>query len=280
MKKLATYFVLGLGACLISCSSDENNDSPENQNLMTLKRIEKITTSNQGFYVKRLVYYENNRIVADSSFESPTQWFSRTVRTTEGNIKKVTEYTRDGHSRVLSSIGYDPQGRIISRHAEPATNLVNFTYVYNPDNTITAVMYHGLNGQTSDYRKYYVNERGMIYKEILIPENKERFLTFEGDKPILYTFQGVVYPISYYPNPKPANLLKTVTELNNEILAQVDLYSIRYLGNFYYLNNDNPNTTYETTFNALNYLTFERSVSISQNNPNYISTTETNYFYN
>lgn len=280
MKKLAIYFILGINISLISCSSDESNDSPEDENLMTLKKAVIVSSNTAGHYSKRVLYYSNNKVFTDTTFDAQNQWYARRVISTEGNIKKYTDYAIDGSSNVSQIEGYDSQGKVISRHTSPANNVIHFTYIYNSDNTITSVMHNDINGQTSNYRKYYKNNSGIIYKELDIQTNKERIIAFQGDKPISISDGTVSTTFNYFPNPKPTNLLKTPTELNNNILIANDLQKLGREGNFYPQEINNPQNTYETLFNALNYKTSERHVSTNQNSPNMTSTYETTYFYN
>jgi len=280
MKKLAIYFVLGISISLISCSNDESNDSPENGNLMTLKKAVIISSNTAGHYSKRIVYYSDNKAFADTTFDAQNQWYTRRVVSTEGNIKKYTSYTTDGSSDVSQIEGYDTQGKLISRHTSPANNAISFTYVYNPDNTITSVMHNDINNQTSNYRKYYKNSNGIIYKELDILTNKERVITFQGDKPISISDGTTSITFNYFPNPKPSNLLRIPTELNNSILIANDLQKLGREGNFYPQEINNSENTYETIFNGFNYKMSEKHTYVNQNSPNVTSTYETTYFYN
>ncbi|HEU4495915.1 MAG TPA: hypothetical protein VFR70_02575 [Flavobacterium sp.] len=277
MKKIAIYFILGISMGLISCSSDATDDPTENENLMTLKKAVLVSSNTAGYYSKTVFYYSNNQVYADTTFNAQNQWYERRVISTQGNIKTYTNYYAiDGSSAISQIEGYDAQGRVISRHTSPNSNVISFTYVYNSDNTITSVIHNAIDGQTTNYKKYYKNNNGLIYKELNINTGIERVITFEGDKPISITNGTASITFNYFPNPKPANLLKTPTELNNIVLIANDLQKLGLEGNFYAKEvNVFQN---ETIFNTLNYKTLQRFTR--QNSSNITSTDETTYFYN
>lgn len=280
MKNLVFSLFFCISFCLFSCSNDENNDSKADQNLMTLKRVEFVSESSNGHYSKRIRYYLDNQVIADTLFDEHNDWQTRYVTLTVGSTKKSIAYNVDGSSQTLQNEDYDTEGKITGRYTAPETNAISFTYVYNSDNTTTSVLHNNITGQTSDYKKYYKNINGLIYKELDIATNQESSISFTAEIPYSITKNNTTTIFNYFQNPMPSNLLKTTTQINNSILVENELQKIATSGNYYYKQTNTPFTTYATIFNELNYKTLEKSIITNQNSSNITTTYTVSYIYN
>lgn len=294
MKNLKTSLtLLFIASLLASCTNDNPiESSDEAQDEMTLnKRIiyhtqSQFPTSN----IKEVEYYSNNEIVADTVFNHLNQWTARKITITNGTTK--TYQTLNTNNEIIEhrEVTYDNQGRITSRRTYVPNNLIIVSFVYNPDNTVTANATNYQDGTVFQIATYHKNNSGLIYKEF---KNNtlgnsgvfEGTLQFDGEKPTSLTFvdSPTVTTFDYYTNPMPSNLLKSVDELNNNVLSGLTLTRLAESGNFYYKRNggssSNGTTTYQTDFNTSNYIEYTKSTYLGGGSTNQL-TTETFYYYN
>jgi hypothetical protein len=284
-------FALLLILTIISCSSSSENNSVNN--LMSLTK--KITYSTQSLYpesnTKQIQYYTNNQVAADTTFNAANQWISRSVITTNGTTKIYQTFDTSNQIIEHREVVYDSQGRIISRRTFVPENLIIVSFVYNADNTVTANSIYTTDLSTHYIATFFTNSDGLIYKEDTFtaanpPVAFETTLLFDNLRPtsLFYSTSSNALTFDYYDQPKPSNILKSVTELNNQVLSGLSLTKMAEVGNFYYkrpdTNSNGTISTYQTDFNANHYIEHYKSTYVNTTGNNNMLTTETFYYYN
>ena len=271
MKRL---FILFCGISvfyLTGCSNDESDNTTSNQSSAKIVTYE---PSFLNYTKKRIQYYDvNNAIIADTIFNNSGVWTRRVVRTQNGNIKTTQTFNSQNTLIHTETEKYDSSGRLIN-------TLGDYTavFIYNSDNTITATS--PINNVA--YFIFSKNSEGLINNRLEISDNSTVGLNFQNQLPTEYLTGGnVIGNFTYYPNTMPANLLKNTTQMNNAILRAYRLEHLPSNSNSY-LNNWLGLYRYEREFNAQNYQTHSKSISID---PNVVPNTETInsesfYFYN
>lgn len=286
---------LFVAALLASCTNDnpvESNNTNTPETGMTLhKRVifnthSEFPTSN----TKQIQYYQNNEVVADSTFNNLNQWISRKITITNGTTK--THQTLDTNNNIIEhrEVTYDNQGRITSRRTYVPENLIIVSFVYNANNTITATATNYLDGTTSEIAVYHKNFDGLIYKEVRNntlgnPGVTQGTIQFVGTKAVSLMYSGspMVTLFDYYSNPVPDNLLKSSDEINNNVLSGLSLTKLAETGNHYYkkenVSNGSHSATYQTDFNSSNYIQYYKSTYLGNGSSNQLQT-EIFYYYN
>lgn len=294
MKNLfyATFYFL-IFCNLLSCSTERIEEINNNSNLMYLNKrvIFNTQTLNTNLNTKRIQYYNNNQIIADTTFDYQNAWIKRDIIFFNGTTKIFQTLDNNGLTINQREEYYDTNGRLTGRQTiVPNNNILAISYVYNSDETITVNSTNLVDQSITFIRKYYKNSNGLIYKETgtsTFPtvQNYENTLFFNSLKPtsITSSISPLMENFEYYNNPKPSNLLKTNTELNNVVLNGLTLRGMAEFGNYYFKLNDgttnNSAVTYETNFNTNNYIEYYKSTYISNSNNNLL-TTEIFYYYN
>jgi hypothetical protein len=270
MKKL---FILYSGISLFyltACSSDTT------ENTLTEQPTSKVITympSFANYTTKKIQYYNvNNEIIADTTFDNTGAWIQRVVRTLNGNIKTTQTYNSSNTLTGTNTEEFDSNGRLINTTGE-----YNTVFTYNTNNTVTSSS--SINGTI--YFTFSKNPDGIINNRVDI-NNSNVSLNFQNQLPIEYLIDGnIAGNFTYYPNPMPSNLLKSVTDMNNTILRAYRLEHLpsscnSYLKNWLWI------YRYEREFDALNYQTHVKNIYIDTNViPNTETiTAESFYFYN
>ena len=295
MKNLFfTIFSYILICNLLSCSSDNiEEEANNNSNVMTLnKRIIFETQSlNPELDTKRIQYFTNNQIVADTTFDYQNIWIKRNIIFFNGTTKVFQTLDTSGLVTNQREEYYDTNGRITGRQTiVPNNNMIAISYIYNSDETITVNSINVVDQSITFISKYYKNSNGLIYKEtgtthFPTTQNYENTLLFDNLKPTSLTssLSSTILNFGYYNNPKPSNLLKINTQLNNEVLYGLTLSGMAEFGNYYFKKNNattnDVTVTYETNFNTNNYIEYYKSTYKSNTYDNLL-TTEIFYYYN
>ena len=272
MKKIT----LGLTTLfVISCSTDSANDTSE----MNLVKIESFYTNsdNPTSNNRKVTYFENNEAFVDSTFDYQDDFLRRTVVTNDGLTKTIKVFTNTGELAEHREENYDSQGRIVGRHTYEPPSALFFTYVYNDDGTVSSKYFNEIDNQIVTFRTFTKNTAGLLFKQNFSAynftsgqtENYEYNANIQSQKLVSVNEAGTITTFQYYPNPMPANLQKSVNELNNLIVKSNELRYLAYNGNYYYKTDDNT----ITTFNSENYITHV----ISTNNNVVV---EKFYYYN
>ncbi|MGC4040381.1 MAG: hypothetical protein QM710_06250 [Flavobacterium sp.] len=286
MKNHLKIFILG-SILTFMASCDSSSDSPNNTNTNDLKKVVTIRTNsgNTTYNTRNVKRYVNFQVVSDSTFDYQDQFMYRNVITTEGMTKTYKTYLNTGELSEHREENYDSQGRLVGRHTYLPPSALYFTYAYNNDGTVTSKYYNELDGETISFRTFTKNADGLLSKNNYSAyslstgqvENYESTANLQGQKLVSVTYDGqTTMGFEYYSNPMPANLLKSVNQLNNLIVMGNDLSYLAYNGNAYYKQNDEI----ITTFNSDNYKTYVKSVYTNTTaTPNVTSTVEQFYYY-
>lgn len=284
MKNLHAFILAGLFTLFASC---DNNDSNEELQANDLVKIVTVTTHsdspvNNTTNVKRYVNFE---VVSDSTFDYQGNFIRRTTISMNGLNKTIKSFLNTGELMEHREENYDSQGRLIGRHTYEPISALFFTYIYNDDGTVTSQYYNDLDNQITTFRTFTKNADGLIFKNNYSIYNSlsgqtddiEENANYQGQKLISVNYGSSTITFDYYPNPMPANLQKSVNQLNNLIIMGNDLRYLAYSGNSYYKVSDEV----ITNFNTDNYKTYSKSIYTNTLvTPNTTTTTERFYFYN
>lgn len=274
-KLLVIFTSIVLGT--ISCTNDiSETTTPTTENLMTLtkKVIHQAYSSNPSANYKRIQYYNNNEIIADTVFNYLNQWTSRYIKVTTGNTINTQQLNTSNEIISQQEITYDTQGRIIQRRTDFPNNVMVISYEYNLDESITAKTTNTLDNSVTILGNYYKNSDGLIYKKTPFNSSTSTELIYDGLKPTTMTSTSQTLNFDYFTNPMPLNILKTTTELNNMALNDLSLLPIAQYGNFYF-----KPSNFIANFNSNNYLEYTKSTTINNTN-NSEMIRETFYYYN
>ncbi|MES2748520.1 MAG: hypothetical protein V4648_09070 [Bacteroidota bacterium] len=290
MKNLKSLIISAIAISVISCASESSENNSENEISLNKKVIINTQSLYPDSYSKQIKYYSNNEVVADTTFNIDNQWVSRRVITLSGTTKTFKTYDPAGAVIRHSEEVYDNQNRIISRRTYIPLNLIEVSFVYNNDGTITANATDVSTQITSYIATYLKNSDGLIYKEVRPtigpnPVTVESTLLFDNLKPtsLINSVSTTTISFDYYSNPMPTDILKPTVALNNEVLLGLSLIKLAEEGNFYYKRNDSSSngttTTYLTNFNASDYIDYYKSTYLNTTSNNLL-TTEIFYYYN
>lgn len=153
-----------------STDTTDTTDTTDVDNSSSEKILSKISqqTYNQGVLAERISFiYENNKAKIDSFYNSNNQliYYSKWLYNNDGLLSGIKGYLPSGELNYESTISYDGSSRIIQKNRleENGAYETVSNYVYNSDNTISAIT--NSNGNESS-KVYYINNSGIIYKEM------------------------------------------------------------------------------------------------------------------
>ncbi|RYJ41979.1 hypothetical protein [Flavobacterium beibuense] len=292
MKKFTLLFSV---LCLVACNSDDNNETPSNE----LSLIKTVTfTPSEAAYNnqtegsrKNVKYYENNHVVADTTYyENQTvysiinhQYTNNTYKTTvyfdQSTIPfSATERTYDNQNRLiqLKNTYFNPDGS----EQTPGGGII---FTYTPQSIIRESIDPDTNLVMPQYTiENFTNSNGLIN---YTPYNGGASTSLEFDYDKLY--QAIdnngggsigTKAATYYSQPVPVNQIKTIAELNN-IMLESRYEEVFLYGNYYCmtLTGTNTNISLESTFNESGYITYSKQTeSFVEDYP----AGETYYYYN
>lgn len=266
MKKILLFI---LTAMAFSCSDD--NNATLSDTALTLKKTVTYTPnkaafdSGEMFTTKRIQYFEDNKVVADSIFDPSGLLiieYTITANTREEKywyasnyMAKRTVYTYDNLGRIIKQAIYSPQ---VSDYIER-----RFTYepglVTTKTYSVSAVQEQLLYTGTAT-----LNSLGMIMSGS----------EYDGDKLIknnISPLPGVPeVAMEYYAVAKPQSLRKTVYELNNLFMESDEDRVATAEENNYYLrkyrfadyNGVTQEVTFESVFDQNGYITYTKGTGV------------------
>ncbi|MFL9843838.1 hypothetical protein [Flavobacterium rhizosphaerae] len=270
MKK--KVFMLGITALLFTACTDNDNQPIDDENAMMLDKVVQYSPSkaeydsgiSNGFSLKLVKYYQDNRIVADTLFKMSGSMYRRCEYMYTSNTYIKKEYDDNNNLMTQQVATLDGQGRIISivnnsfsiwtgsGYTLSSENEIEFTY---NSNTITRSLIPQGNETPMAPLIYDLNSFGIISEYT----NSGSMPTIDGDKLVSGNFNGITTTFSYYPNPMPENLAKNTVELNNRILME-GLYILSTEGNYYLQNAGLVN--YDKQFNTYSYIIYDKAETI------------------
>jgi len=280
------YLLLLAVFILASCSSENitENTGPAT-NLLTLKKVETYYPSKAAYdsireitwASKRVQYFQDGLIVADSSYNYTHELDYVTAHTYSANHASIITYNRDNIATNTYLFTYDTRGRITEFEVNYSQAHSKRIMSYNNDGTTTYTDHNLTTGEIYEpVGAYTANADGIL--SYFTSPNENESLIYEGGKPVTYTqatmgSSGIIN-IEYYNIPIPANRIKTATQINNSTLTYGYLYQSVPEGCGYLKSIENA-YEYDSTFNDLNYITHTFRLVYPNNN-----TDETFYYYN
>jgi len=274
---------------IASCSGDPDtlNSEISNSGLLILKKVETFYPSAEAYSNpddvdparKKVQYFENGEIVADTVYDKTGALYQTTVRTASGTTKTETVTTMVGGtpSVVAYTYTYDAAGRITEYQTDLGAQSYKKVMAYNTDGTIVITSYDSNSGNLGSYGAYSVNPAGRIAN--FDSDTEHLALIYQDSKPIQYTkdYTGEettdTLNFTYYSTAVPVNRVKTITQVNNIILISGYLYYAAYNAHEY-LESHQGAAYYADTFNNNGYLTVSRVEQSNGDNH------EMYYYYN
>lgn len=271
---LASAFILTLASC-----SEDAPETPTNTS-QNLARTEKFSPSVAAYEAgldgstKKIIYFEDNRPAADSIFDhngALIEWTHHSYTATTHTSLHRSSVAFNEFDRTET---FDNSGRLVQIYHLPlnppnAPLLPTTTVLYeygagnvtqksvDPNTGLVMENYNLIHEMNADGLIYYSNHGNNAYSEIV----------YSGGKPVTYRqFNGQEFfpdiNCSYYGLTMPANMQKSVAELNN--IALLNSYEADAADKFnHYLQTvdwtDGNDLEFERTFNANNYQTYCRT---------------------
>lgn len=292
MKKFTLLFSV---LCLVACNSDDNNENPSNE----LSLVKTVTfTPTEAAYNnltegsrKNVKYYENNHIVADTTYYENETIYSIVNHQYNNNTYKTTVYFNQSAIPFSATERiYDNQNRLIQKKntyfnsdGSEQTPGGGIIFTYTPQSIIRESLDPDTNLVMPQYTiENFTNSNGLI-NYTPYSGGASTSLEFDYDKLYQATYNnggGSIWTTTatYYNQSVPANQIKTIAQLNNMMLEsryeEVFLY-----GNHYCMTITGPDTniSLESTFNESGYITYSKQTeSFVQDYP----AGETYYYYN
>ena len=286
MKKKLLFAAMAVTALFVSCSDDDATaNSTQDTSMDLVKTVKYIPTkeayeNNAAGSKKNVQYFEANRVIADTTFDASGNITMRIINLYTVNTH-IMQYVPNGLEWDTKNYVFDNLGRIIEERIEiyGSTNIKR--YVYNPDNVTINYYDPGTNELMPQYTMSVpTNSLGQIM---------DNNVTYQGDMPIQWNFgvpqNSATVNLEYYNVNMPANLLKTVTGLNNLYLQSRDSRISLAENNNYHLKryikttSPVPSTTivnFEKTFNELGYVTYSKAEGTIYES---VRDSETFYYY-
>lgn len=257
-------------AMLTACSDDETSPLDNDTELQLRKTVTYMPSktaydNNQADSYKNVQYFENSKIVADSTFNASGVLNGKVIHTYTGNVHQFSVYSNiinygDMPFREFIHT-FDNQGRLIEEKITmPYSTSASLTrFVYGAGN-VTVEHYDTDTGLVMPQYTWTTTLNGMG----LIENGSE----YDGDKIIknnLGTGSGEV-SLDYYNTSMPINMQKTVNERNNLFLefGESRVTTVEN-GNYYlksYSYNDfygNTETiTFESQFDSAGYIIYTK----------------------
>ncbi len=267
-KILLAFLIAGAFA---SCSEDSSENQTSNS--QNLARTEKFSPSLAAYQAgaegsrKQIVYFENNRVVADSIFDHTgalDEWTLHTYTATTHSLSHRSTASSDEFDRTET---FDASGRLSKVYQMPInqpTPFIGFTtveYTYGsnavtqewidpqtglPDTNYTTTM-----TKNTDGLLYYTSSNNGSFSETHFWNNNPvKFRYFNG----IEFFEDI--DCTYFPTSLPENLQKSLNALNNVILLNGEEADIAENFNTYLESiswNSENHLEYERTFDANNY---------------------------
>lgn len=278
MKSLKLFIGIVTAIVTVSCSND-NTESTEDPNLMTLNKTIRYYPEQANYQTKIVGYYSNNEISTDSTFNNLNTLSKRNIWVNTGLTRTKTTYDNNNTITNTSEEHFDNSGRLIRKVETAGASSLTYQYIYNSDNSISSG-YLNSSSQFILFKTYLINSDGLIYEEIDNSNNDNvSTITFNSSIPIEISEAGLIF--TYFNNTKPSNLLNTDAQINNAVLRESRLYRVadncdKYLKGYDGFGNSTA------TFNENNYITYKRNTSFDNTVMPAVEVPsfETFYYYN
>lgn len=299
MKKL--LLLAFAAATLASCSDDDNNGSPS-VNEMTLKKTETYyptkaiydSGASNGYARKDVTWYQNNIVVADSTFDLSNNLIGHTQYNYTPNTTTITTYTNSTTWYSTYVYTYDAQGRV----AFVTTQMLSSQYTGDGDliaetegeftygtGTVTFTSFANSDTGQDQYQYVYALNNFGVINALQSGPGSIASVSMNDDQPLSlsYDLSENTFNFTYYAIPLPANFIKTPKQLNNLVLTnESNLFALATEGNYYIQSHNYIN--FDKQFNSQDYITYDKATGIyaEPGNPDYFdeSSYERFFYYN
>jgi hypothetical protein len=234
MKKHLFGAMIAL-ATLTACTDNDTDDT--NSFELHLNKTTTYYPAYENFTTRNVKYYENNMIVADSTYDNSGNFISRNIHNVTSSTYTIDTKNAEDVSIASEYINYDEQGRVTT-HFGPAGE---YHYAYNGN--IISVESRISPDVFIEVGSFTLNSDGYIAAQTVVSNDiitESTSLVFSGNtKPVTLMAQGTTGAIeqvgtfSYYPNSMPSNLEKSTIQINNEVLRANSLKAAAMYGNYH-----------------------------------------------
>lgn len=273
---LKSAFVIIASICF-SCSSDSDENA---QQIGSLRKTEVFYPQMSGFTSRTVSYFQDNKPVADTTFNSSgtmtahkkyTYTSSSATAFFYNNLNALTDkrvYTYDNAKRITNVDVYNAQNQLT----------LSKEYQYN-NHDIN--LYNTISGTPILVANFKTNTNNLVYIQEEFVNGEIRTMSYNNDLPTQMVQGPETMSYEFYSNMKPQDIQNTTNEINNIALLAV-LDHVYFSCNYYLKQVHFPITNtisyYQRTFNADNYQTYmniyiDYSGTIERNS-------ETFFYYN
>ncbi|MDV6168850.1 hypothetical protein R1T16_10470 [Flavobacterium sp. DG1-102-2] len=236
MKRHLFVAMIALTA-LTACTDNDTEDTNPGGFTLHLNKTTTYYPAYENFETRNVKYYEDNVIVADSTYDNSGNFISRNIHTVTGSNYTIDTKNIEDVTIASEYINYDEQGRLTAHFGPDG----EYHYTYN--NNSILVEYRDPSDVFIEVGTFTLNNDGCIASHTVLSNDiitEATSLVFSGNtKPVTLTAQGTTGAIeqigafSYYTNTMPANLEKSTIEINNEVLRTNSLKAAALLGNYH-----------------------------------------------
>lgn len=237
MKKHLFGAMIAL-ATLTACTDNDTENTNPNENTFTLNKTTTYYPAFENFETRNVKYYDNNMIVADSTYDNSGNFISRKVHAINGSGTYTIDTKNAENVNIASEyINYDEQGRLTAHFGPDG----EFHFTYNGNDILVELRLEV--DVFIEVGTFTLNSDGYIASNTVVSNDiitEATSLGFSGTtKPVSLNAQGTTGAIeqigtfSYYPNSMPSNLQKSITEINNEVLRANSLKAAALYGNYH-----------------------------------------------
>jgi len=223
---------------LTACTDNDTEDINPSETTHSLTQTITYYPTQENFETRNIKYYDNNIVVADSTYANSGNFISRNIHTidSEGNYTIETKNAADVTTASVL-LQYDSQGRL----TDYDNNGIVHKYVYS-ENTITVKKWDDFLNDYIEVGMFMINADGYIASQTILDGDiiaDATSLTFSNNKPVSLMAQGVTGAMdelgtfSYYTTIMPSNLQKTIIQINNEVLIANTLKAAALFGNYH-----------------------------------------------
>jgi len=236
MKKHVFGALIAL-TTLTACTDNDSENTNPGESTFSLNKTVTYYPAFENYETRNVKYYDNNMIVADSTYDATGNFISRKIHAINNGTYTIDTKNPENVNIASEYINYDEQGRL-TVHFGPDGE---YHYTYN-DNSIT-VEYRDPMDVFIEVGLFTLNSDGYITTQTDLVNDvitDATSLVFSGNtKPVTLMAQGTtgtLYQLgtfSYYSNSMPSNLQKSTVQINNEILRANSLKAAAIYGNYH-----------------------------------------------
>jgi len=276
MKKCLLCQAICLLVLFTGCSDDDSLTPLNNETIQELSKVITYMPSKQSYEngeiesTKNVQYFEGTNVIADTTFDISGNIHSRVAHIYTSNSYELNYYHGTSLNLKLTYI-YDSLGRIIEIKSDnsflyqgfPNQGLASRKLIYE-NGQVVCERYDENNQLMPQYTRYYLlNTTGLITFDS----------NFIGDKLVANNLSMGSVAMDYYDVAKPANMLKSIYQLNN-LFFESSEYRVHmaennnyYLQSYSYINYNgiSETVTFESEFDDLGYILHTKGTGVVAN---------------